>query len=69
MQTPKLSWVNWIECLRYLGTKIWEMLQWDLKQTKSLSEFKAEIKSQPLKLFLLFERHACKGFFLFKLVV
>ena len=51
MQTPKLSWVNWIECLRYLGTKIWEMLQWDLKQTKSLFEFKAKIKSQPLKFF------------------
>ena len=33
-----------LESLSYLGPKSWETVPLDLKQTKSLSEFKAKIK-------------------------
>ena len=35
-----------IESLSYLGRKCWETMPLDLKQIKSLSEFKAEIKKR-----------------------
>ena len=33
-----------LESLSYLGPKIWEIFPFEIKQTKSLLEFKAKIK-------------------------
>ena len=50
-----------LESLSYLGSKCWETLPLDLKQTKLLSEFKAKIKKwNPKNRSCDFARHTSK---------